>query len=244
MKSSSTPLSGWRPRLLLCSHLAIILLLLSFFFSFWEPIDRAVFTFLNNTLYNHFSWQLFWAAANHSFVDWIEDLFILGFYCLCIFRSSQTEKKKRIWQFVFCVVFIALTIFLINRILCRDILRLRRDSPTFAIDGSLRLSELLPWLDIKDGSSKSFPGDHATTALLFAATYAFFAGWRLGLYGLLFSLFLCLPRLMVGAHWLSDLIVGSGSIVLFAISWLLFTPLGRVGPDLLQKMLAFRKTTS
>ncbi len=244
VESSSTTPAGWQFRLLLCSHLAIILLLLSFFFSFWQPIDQAVFAFLNRMLQNHSTWQIFWAISNHSFIDWIEDLFILGFYCLSIFSSSKLDRKKRVWQFIFCLIFIAFTILLINRLLCRDILRLRRSSPTFSVEGSLRLSQLLPWLDIKDSSSKSFPGDHATTALLFGVTYAFFAGRRFGFYGLLFSLFLCLPRLMVGAHWFSDLVVGSGSIVLFAMSWLLFTPLGRIGPNILQKILAFRKAAS
>jgi Kdo2-lipid A phosphotransferase len=242
VKSPSFSLSSWRLWPLLLCHLGVLLLLLSSFLPFWETIDKMTFTWMNNSLRNSSSWQTFWALSNHSIADWVEDLCILGFYAIALFRTPKMERKKRVWQFVFCLFFIALTILLINRLLCRDFLHLRRYSPTLMIEGSFRLSDLLPWLAIKDGSSKSFPGDHATTALLFAGTYAFFAGRVLGFYGFLYSILLCLPRLIVGAHWLSDLIIGSGAILLFAMSWLLFTPLREKGPIWVQKMLEFRRT--
>lgn len=231
--------SAWRMRPLLLCHLVIGLLLASFFLSLWQPLDQAVFTFLNENLKKYPSCWGWLALANHSLADWFEDLCILGFYILSILGTAKIERKERIWQFVFSALFIAFTILLINRLLCRDLLHLRRDSPTLSMEGSLRLSEKVPWLTVKDESSKSFPGDHATTALLFASTYAFFAKRPLSTYGYFYASLLCLPRLIAGAHWLSDLVVGSGSIVLFAMSWLLFTPLGKKGPFWLRKILLF-----
>lgn len=236
--------SGWRLYPFFLCHLGVVLLLFSFFLPFWKQLDRAAFIFLNNSIKTGSIWQTFWALMNHSLADWVEDLCILGFYTLALLRTSKPERLKQICQFVFCLLFIALTILLINRLLCRDLLCLHRNSPTLAIEGSFRLSQSLSWIAMKDGSSKSFPGDHATSALLFAATYAFFTGRSLGFYGFLYAGFLCLPRLMVGAHWLSDLIIGSGSILLFAMSWLLFTPLGQKGPLWLQKILEFRRKPS
>jgi Kdo2-lipid A phosphotransferase len=80
-------------------------------------------------------------------------------------------------------------------------------------------------MSTKDDSSKSFPGDHGTTALLFAASFSYLAGWRLGLLASLYAAFLCMPRLITGAHWLSDVIVGSGTITILFLSWAFCTPL-------------------
>jgi membrane-associated phospholipid phosphatase len=98
-------------------------------------------------------------------------------------------------------------------------------SPTMVIDDSIRLSKEIPWMKIKDGSSKSFPGDHGTTALLFAASFSYLAGWRLGILASFYAAFLCMPRLITGAHWLSDVLVGSGTITMIFLSWAFCTPL-------------------
>src|SRR3990167_8789927 len=92
------------------------------------------------------------------------------------------------------------------------------------VDDSVRLSKEIPWMSIKDDSSKSFPGDHGTTALLFVTGFAYLAGWRLGVLAVLYGAFLCLPRLITGAHWLSDIIVGSGTITIVCLSWAFCSP--------------------
>jgi membrane-associated phospholipid phosphatase len=94
-------------------------------------------------------------------------------------------------------------------------------------------------MSIKDGSSKSFPGDHGTTALLFAASFTYLAGWRLGLLACFYAAFLCLPRLITGAHWLSDIVVGSGSITLFFMAWAIYTPLFKRVTELFSKGFAW-----
>ena len=33
-----------------------------------------------------------------------------------------------------------------------------------------------------------------------------------------------MPRIMSGAHWLTDVVVGSGSICSIVLSWMLLTP--------------------
>lgn len=231
----------WRVRPLLIGHLIIVLLLSSLYLPIWDWIDQKTFWFFNNSLIDRPLWHNFWALANHWLADWVEDLCIFGFYAFAIARSLPNERRQKIWQFLFCVLFIALTIFIINRLLCRDLLKLRRDSPTLAFEGCARLSQLVPWLEVKDISTKSFPGDHATTPLLFAATFAFYAGRRFGIYAFILAGFFSLPRLIAGAHWMSDLVVGSGSIVLFAMSWLLFTPLGKKGPLWVEKLFSRKR---
>lgn len=234
--------SYWRLRPLLLCHLAATLLLASLFLPIWQPIDHTAFALTNGSLKGHPLWQKFWAFANHPlFIDWFADVCMLGFFTAAILKTPKEERKKRLFQLLFVALFAALTIFFINRVVCRDLLQLRRASPTIAVENCTRLSELIPWLDIKDCSSKSFPSDHATTPLLFAFSFAFYAPRRLKIYALLYASFMCLPRLMTGAHWLSDILVGSGAILFISLSWLYFSPLGIRGPLFLQKILDFRK---
>ncbi|NGX37160.1 MAG: Lipid A 1-diphosphate synthase [Chlamydiae bacterium] len=204
------------------------LLFASFFIPYtseiWRSIDLTFFQWTNAPLkHNHFL-RVFWALANHSIADWIEDVCILGFYLAAIVKTPKGLRMRRAAQLVFCALLAAATILLINRFICRDCLHLRRHSPTLQLDNAVYLSDYLTWISVKVDSNKSFPGDHATTALMFACSYAYFVRGRLALLALLYGAFLCLPRLIVGAHWLSDLVVGSGCIVLFSLTWAFLTP--------------------
>lgn len=221
--------TSWRFGHLLLFHALIALLLGSLFCpytkSFWTQIDVAFFHFLNEPLAHNHSLRVFWALANHRFADWLEDLMFLALCIAAIWKLSKQERIQKVAQFIFCALFIATTILLVNRVLCRDILRLRRDSPTLMVGGAIYLSDFITSIPIKVDSSKSFPGDHATTALLFTCMYSYFVRGRLAILAVLYGVFLCLPRLAIGCHWLSDVIVGSGSIALFVLSWAFFTPL-------------------
>ncbi|MBS0629206.1 MAG: phosphatase PAP2 family protein [Verrucomicrobia bacterium] len=162
--------------------------------------------------------------SNHSLADWFEDLCILGFYLAAIFKVQKGDRLRRCAQFIFCILLTAMTIVLINRLFFRDFLHLRRASPSLVIEPFVDISHSISWIEFKVHSSKSLPGDHATTALMFAISYAYVVRGRLALCALIYGAFLCLPRLAVGAHWLSDIVVGSGCIVILSISWAFFTP--------------------
>lgn len=204
------------------------LLLVSLFWPkaavYWQKLDIAFFKFINQSLINRPCWQMFWAAANHKYADWLEDLCILMFFALWIQKSPITLRKVRIVQLLFCVLYIACILFFVNRILFRDLIQVPRLSPSLVVDNSVMLSEKISWMKIKDTSRASFPGDHATTALLFAASFSYLAGWRFGVPAWIYAGFLCVPRLITGAHWLSDIVVGSGGIALFFLSIAFCTP--------------------
>lgn len=210
-------------------HLLIAFLIGTFLWEptrfLWERLDTAFFQLFNGSLQGRPNWQLFWAFANHRLADWIEDICILAFFVVSVLRSPKEMRLRKISAFIFSAIAIALIIYFVNRMLFRSYVHIPRDSPTLTFDTSVRLSQEIPWLRIKDGSPKSFPGDHATTALLFASSFFYFAGWRQGLVAIFYAAFLCMPRLVTGAHWLSDVLIGSGSIALFFMSWLLCTPI-------------------
>jgi membrane-associated phospholipid phosphatase len=222
-------------------HLIGALLLVTFFLpglsTLWGLIDSKTFHLLNHSFLDRPNWQLFWAFANHRLADWLEDLCILGFFLAAIAKAPKSLKKRRSAEMIFIILLIAVTILLFNRLICRDLLRLRRLSPTAIFEQPFLLSETLPWMTIKDISSKSFPGDHATTALIFGLSYFRFVKGRLGLAALIYALFLCLPRLMAGAHWLSDLIVGTGLLISFVWGLSFGTPLAEKCITRLEKIL-------
>ena len=99
-----------------------------------------------------------------------------------------------------------------------------RSSPTLLEEGAVRLSETVSWVHPKDSSGDSFPGDHAIALFVFVSMIWFYAGRGYGVLALLIALPCSLPRLMAGAHWLSDLLVGSVFVVLVFQSLLLATP--------------------
>lgn len=221
-------MQNWKLRQLLEWHFVMAILIGTFFWAptevLWKKLDIALFRLLNSPLPEHSSLQIFWALANHKMADWVEDIFILGFYAVLIRHTARSLRLKKAAELLFCALLIGAIIYFINRQLFRHYWKIPRESPTLVVDGAVRLSDLIPWLHIKDDSSKSFPGDHGTTALLFSASYCFLAGWRLGIIAIVYGAFLCLPRLVTGAHWLSDVIIGSGCITIFFLSWAFCTP--------------------
>lgn len=229
--SFSAPQKRWKTKQLLFFQLLVFVLFWSLFNPytkvFWDFIDVIFFKTINGTLKDHPSWQLFWACANHKTADWIVDIFVLGFFIAYVLKAGKGERLRRIAELLFLTLYIAAIIYFVNKTLFREYLEIPRLSPTLTVENSVHLSEEIPWMSIKDDSSKSFPGDHGTTALLFAASFTYFAGRRLGILACLYAAFLCIPRLITGAHWFSDVFVGSGSITLFFLSWAFCTPFAK-----------------
>ncbi len=220
---------------LLLSHLLILLLIISFLTHLWDQIDLNLFQWLNGTLEGRPRWQYFWALANHKLTDWVEDLIFIAFFAVAIVRSP--DKLKKTAQFIFTILLAATVIYFVNRLLFRENLDIPRESPSLVVKGCIRLSDEIPSMNIKDYATSSFPGDHATTLLFFAASYTFYTGRRLGAYAWAYALFRMLPRLIAGAHWISDIAVGAGSISLFFLSWAFCTPLHLYATYYLERML-------
>jgi len=222
-------------------HLCIAFLLGTFLWPvtkvYWDLLDLFFFRLLNDPLENNKLLQYFWAFSNHKAADWIEDIVFFIFFYLYVSTPSEKNKLRKVAELSFCVLLIAFIIFFINKTFFREQVRILRDSPTLLIDQCVRLSYEIPWLSIKDTSPKCFPADHATTALLFAFTYSFLMRHRLSILACLYSIYLCLPRMATGAHWLSDVLVGSGTIALFFLSWAYCTPVHQNIVDYLERFL-------
>ena len=69
------------------------------------------------------------------------------------------------------------------------------------------------------------PGDHGMMLLIFSAFMWRYFGKVAGLIALIIFVVFAFPRVMIGAHWFTDIIVGSMTVILIGLPWVLLTPL-------------------
>lgn len=223
--------SNWRIKPLLITHAVAILLLISWlippFNLVWQALDHLTFQFLNATLEAKPLLQIFWAVANIKSSDIFGALIMATFFLLYIAGGQKGEKKERFLHFIYIVLWAEVGILLAKEVIGRSLiaLELTRKSPTLIYTDAIRLSEVIPWMKVKDISQWCFPSDHAEIALQWVLFVSYFCGLRFGLLALPWGVFFILPRLVSGAHWLSDAFCGSLCIVLILLAWAAFSPL-------------------
>lgn len=229
-------------------HALAIALIASLFLlpsdAIWHVIDTTCFTTLNSSIIDHPIQQAFWAVFNIKITDVFGATFLLGCFLMYIFESEGQERRKRVAQLLYTLIWFEITILFCKQCftpICEH-LGISRHSPTVMMKGAVMLSEVAPWVKIKDSSYFCFPADHACIVFQWCAFIWFFAGWKRGIGAYLFSLIFLLPRLISGAHWLSDLVVGSGSIIIVALAWAVCSPLYNWGMDRLYRLVRYRPT--
>lgn len=225
-KRSELPQPVWRWRWLAGSGVLAAFLLGSLFFppfdGLWQRFDLAVFRLTNESLAWGYPWQVIWALTNHRAFDAVAGSVFMVIFLFFIFRGRGLEVR--------CIRLAAGAFIFAWTVMVLDfssdwVFNFRHPSPTLVMEGALRLSELVPWVKLKDASGASFPGDHGTALIMFTVLTGFYAGWRLGGIAALAAVFFVLPRLMSGAHWFSDVAVGSVSVALVGLALALATPL-------------------
>jgi membrane-associated phospholipid phosphatase len=220
--------AGWRWSWLFGSlSIAALLLFSKFtppFDAMWQQLDMAVFRATNASLSWGSAWQWLWGITNHRAFDAVGGGFFLVIFCWFIYRGRGEERGRRLAAggFIF-----AWTVMVLD-ISSDWVFNFHHPSPTLSVPDAVRLSELVPNFKLKDSSGGSFPGDHGTALIMFAAMTGYYAGRRLGMLAAAGAVLFALPRLMSGAHWLSDIAVGSVSVALVALSLALATPLHSV----------------
>jgi membrane-associated phospholipid phosphatase len=188
----------------------------------WDGIDLSAFHFFNNSLKDGTKWQSFWAIANWRFSDTPQFILIFSIGYYWIFKQKKTVTKQRIMEYF---IFIVLCFF-VNRFfkLILVFLDYQRLSPTKVIDDVFRLSHTITCLTTKDSSNTAFPGDHGFVLICSAVFYWVKGGFRLGLISSILFIPFLFPRMVAGAHWLTDLLVGSIFLSLVSISLYFGTP--------------------
>ena len=221
----------WRGGGLIASNLLALILLASWRWPrarlIWDGLDAAAFQLLNAPLATNTAWAHLWGLCNMRPVDLGFGLVMLGVLIKGNLIFPAAQVRQALYAFVAVLILLLLIrVGPLNEAV--KALHWQRASPSLTVNGAVRLTVLFPeWVRdwrMKDSSGVSFPGDHASILLLWAIFLSFAArGWRLWLVWGLALLFM-LPRLVSGAHWLSDILVGGVFLSLMAVGWGFYTP--------------------
>lgn len=170
----------------------------------WNVVDQSVFFALNGSLALNQVWQYCWVIASSRWFDAIPGLLIL--YCYAtLFRDAPWAQ----WKFLILQFLVMMLFILFWQDFVADYMTQQRDSPGHVLQPFVNIKDVLPWVpDVKTGSHDSFPGDHASVLVYMSVLFFFLLSRRISLRFILLAPLFCLPRLVAGAHWLSDVAVG------------------------------------
>ncbi|BEO04948.1 phosphatase PAP2 family protein [Serratia marcescens] len=183
----------------------------------WFALDSAIFFFFNRHLATDPAFLHLVAITNNRAFDVIS-LLAMGLLYLYFYLKQDAAGRRRL---VITGVVMLLTAVVLNQL--GHLLPVKHPSPTLTFDNIHRVSELTG-IPTKDASSDSFPGDHGMMLIIFSCFMLRYFGRGAFAVALLITLVFSLPRVMIGAHWFTDIAVGSLSVVLVGASWVLMTP--------------------
>jgi len=207
----------WRPALL--ALIGSALLLGSWLYPpthlVWSQLDIHLFELLNGSLDGHPVWHALCAST----LSVESDLVLASILLLLVTPHLRGGRLLHL-------LWVA-GVGLGGLALVRFGLDLTRLSPSLSTEPFIASTGAASWLHIREGATHSFPSDHAF-ALLYASLFFFTFGraWQ-GLTTLGCLLIYGGGRLVTGAHWLSDMVVGSVSLVLVLFALAVAGPLHR-----------------
>lgn len=185
----------------------------------WSQLDAAIFLYFNQMVAKSHAYAVFLAVTNYRAFD-VTSLLAMGLLYIYYFLHTPPERRH---QLISIGIVMLLSAVVLNQL--GHLLPGSRPSPTviFQNDDSVARVSQFTAIPTKDMSKDSFPGDHGMMLLIFAAYMLRYFGGRAFAWGLAIVVAFSLPRVMIGAHWFSDIAVGSLSVVLVGLSWWLLT---------------------
>lgn len=187
---------------------------------FLNPLDIDISIYLNQFIGQNY-WTYFWGTFNKNFENYLNQVVMI---LIMIYHIWQADKKiHAVAQLITIYSFLLLGIFLVQ-LMFIDIFNIRKPSPTLSIANFVNISELLQDPGIKSQSNRSFPSGHTFAMFYWAIFTLKFLPKNLSALVWISAVFFSLPRLMVGAHWPSD-IIASIFIANFYVQLIVSTPL-------------------
>ena len=189
----------------------------------WDTVDNVVFWHLNALVTpNHPTFVHLLSLASVRLFD----SFILGTMMILFFICAFCDRRAKGQQIAkwLSMGILMLAVAGVATLLIHDVMTYERASPT-VFHPEAHMLHALTQLPVKDMSPDSFPGDHGVMAMIFAAFMLRFAPRAGGIAAVILALIITVPRLMAGAHWFSDVYMGSLTMTLILTPWVLFSPL-------------------
>lgn len=184
---------------------------------FWFPLDKSIFYWFNDHMVSNKPLMWLIAITNFRGFDGVS-LLAMGLLYLKFWLRETPPGRRRL---IAIGVTMLITAVVLNQL--GHLLPVKHSSPTLFFENVHRVSELTG-IPAKDASRDSFPGDHGMMLIIFACFMWRYFTTGAFLTGLLIFVVFGLPRVMAGAHWFTDIAVGSLSVVLVGLSWWLLTP--------------------
>ncbi|WP_067708653.1 phosphatase PAP2 family protein [Erwinia sp. ErVv1] len=184
---------------------------------FWFDIDKSIFYWFNERLVTSKPLLWFVAITNYRAFDGVS-LLAMGALYLSFWLHETPQGRRR-------MLAIGITMLLAAVVLNQlgHLIPVSHPSPTKFFPDVNHVTRLTG-IPTKDASADSFPGDHGMMLMIFACFMLRYFTRRAFLIAVAIVLIFASPRIMIGAHWFTDVVVGSLSIVLVGMSWLLITP--------------------
>lgn len=182
----------------------------------WNLIDQTLFSTFNSLILQSPSFQSFWIVASGRITDQASEIFMFFGGVLYVYSGKEEEIPIR-WKRVGFLVLCVFSSFLIGKFLIAPLVKffhVKRASPTLMNPEAFRLSTQALVTGVKDYSKQSFPGDHAIVLMTWALVLAHYWGRQGYLLIGAVTFFFSLPRLFAGAHWPTDILIGSLTISL------------------------------
>ena len=206
----------------------------------WDALDTRLFHWLNASLAGSTTWAKVWAISNMRPFDIGVGILMLGLLIKRDWAFNGTHIRRALLALIALLILLLLVRFGFDTIL--KALHWKRASPSLTVGDAVRLTQLFPdweaYLYLKDSSAQCFPGDHASVLLMWAMLASGFArGWKLLLVWAITILFM-LPRLVAGAHWLSDDLVGGVFLSFIAFGWGFYSPYAARASTFLEKIFS------
>ncbi|GKW36859.1 phosphatase PAP2 family protein [Pectobacterium carotovorum] len=202
---------------------------------FWLTLDSHIFFYFNRLLVDSPTFLHLVAITNNRAFDGFA-LVAMGLLYLSFYLKATPTERRRLLILGFVML---LTAVVLNQ--AGHLLPVQHASPTLYFSDVNRVSDLTG-IPTKDASSDSFPGDHGMMLMIFAAFMLRYFTRTAFAIGLAIMVIFSLPRIMIGAHWFTDIAVGSLSVVLVGLSWWLLTPASDAAITLLNRLLPKKST--
>jgi membrane-associated phospholipid phosphatase len=202
----------------------------------WNHLDDRIFWTFNQWITpSHKRWDDILALLNTRFFDAASFAVMGGLFVVAMRRDPRPDRLRH-W---FGIGLTMLLTAAIIAVVTNKAITYGHPSPTRFFAHAARLTDIVS-IPTKDVASNSFPGDHGLMLMIFAGFMLRFADRRIAAWSVAFVLVLSAPRIMVGAHWFSDVYMGALSIALLILPWVLCTPVAGGVTAFIERRLARR----
>ena len=189
--------------------------------------DEWLFGLLNTPLASHATWLHIWAVASLRPFDVVVGIIMLSLLIRGDWVFKAVDVRRAFFGFLSILILMLIIRVLFSKLV--GVMGWQHQSPSMVIKGAVHMSDYFPtwekaW-ELKDRSSQSFPGDHASVLLIWALFLGKFSrslGQFLVIWGL--TLLFMMPRLVAGAHWGQDDYIGGVLLAVWALGWGYYTP--------------------